>query len=149
MTKAAGKGSQLLPRQGNGRSTDFRIKGGTTMIRYASGAAMLAIAVLLFVGTNRSHAQGVVLSGPYVSYYQAPAVSYYSPPAVSYSPPVVSYYSAPVVSYYAAPVVSYYAVPATTYYSAPAYYAAPATTVTTFRQGILPWRRTVTTYVYP
>jgi hypothetical protein len=120
------------------------------MIRYSTALAMLAIAVLFLTQTNPSAAQGVILqTNPYVSYYQAPAVSYYTPPTVSYySAPAVSYYAPPVVSYYSAPAVPY--VPTTSYYySVPAYYAAPATTVTTYRYGILPWRRWATTYVYP
>jgi len=121
------------------------------MVRYSTAVATLAIAIL-FTQTNPSPAQGVILqTSPYVSYYQAPAVSYYTPPTVSYySAPAVSYYAPPVVSYYSAPAVSYYAVPATSYYySVPAYYAAPATAVTTYRYGSPPWRRWATTYVYP
>jgi hypothetical protein len=85
-------------------------------------AVLLAVPILLAAGTGRCAAQ-------IVACYAPPAVTYYAPPVVSfYTPPAVSFY-APAVTFYPAPAVSYY---------------APPTTVTTFRRGILPWRREVT-----
>jgi hypothetical protein len=107
-------------------------------------ALLVAVLALLMACAGRSAAQAVIVASP-------PVVRCYTPPAVSYySPPVVSYYSPPAVSYYAPPVVSYYSAPVVSYYSAPAVVASPATTVTTYRYGLLPRRRvTVQTYVPP
>jgi len=100
---------------------------------------LLGVLVLLAVLAGPSAAQTVfVAPAPRVVYYSAPAVTYYPPPTVTY-------YAAPAVSYYSPPAVSYYSPPAVSYYSAPA--VVPATTVTTYRYGILPRRQvTVSTY---
>jgi hypothetical protein len=91
-------------------------------------AVVLAVPVVVAAATGPLAAQRVIVGAPPVMSCYAPVQTYYAPPAVSYysPPPVVSYYYAP-------PVVSYY--------------PAPATTVTTYRYGVLPRRQvTVTTY---
>jgi hypothetical protein len=94
-------------------------------------AVLLAVPVVLAVAVGPLAAQSVVVAPPAVTCYSVPVQAYYAPP-------VVSYYAPPAVSYYAPPPVSYYAPPAV---------YAPATTVTTYRYGVLPRRQvTVTTY---
>jgi hypothetical protein len=108
-------------------------------------AVLLAVPALLGVFAGISAAQAVIVAPqPQVCYYSAPVTSYYVAPAVSY-------YAAPAVSYYAPPAVAYYAPPAVSYYAPPAVVAAPATTVTTYRYGLLPRRQvtTVTNYGVP
>ena len=110
-----------------------------------SFAGLLAVLLLLGVVAGTVDAQTVVVTpAPQVCYYPAPAVTSY------YAAPVISYYAAPTVSYYAPPAVSYYAPPTVAYYAPPAAVVAPATTVTTYRYGLLPRRQvTVTTYGAP
>ena len=106
-------------------------------------AVLLAVPVLLGVFAGTSAAQAVVVApAPQVCYYPAPVTSFYVAPAVSY-------YTAPTVSYYAAPTVAYYAPPAVSFYTPPAVVAAPATTVTTYRYGVLPRRQVTTVATYP
>jgi hypothetical protein len=98
-------------------------------------AVLLAVPVLLGVFAGTSAAQAVVVTpAPQVCYYPAP---------------VTSYYVAPAVSFYAAPAVAYYAPPAVSFYSPPAVVAAPATSVTTYRYGVLPRRQVTTVTTFP
>ena len=102
-------------------------------------AVPLALAALLILGSSQADAQSYLVT-------PAPVVSYYTPPVVY----------APTVSYYApVPTVSYYYAPPVVTYSNRAYYAPavvyPATTVTTYRQGVIfpRFRTIVTTTTYP
>jgi hypothetical protein len=96
------------------------------MPRLSKMLAMVVLATVILVSApGQGSAQTVVVS-------PAPRVSYYPAPPVIYQPvPSVSFYVAPSVSYYASPVA----------------FPAPVGTVTTYRYGLLPWRRvTVSTY---
>jgi hypothetical protein len=90
-------------------------------------AALVAVPVLLLAIAGPSYAQTVVVA-------PAPTVPYYTPPVVVQSAPTVTYYTPPPVVTYSSPVVV-----------AP----APATTVTTYRYGILHRRVVVRSYTYP
>jgi len=103
---------------------------------FRTWAALLAVMALLAVAAGPVAAQTVILTPPArVSYYAAPVTPYYV------APPVVSYYAPPAVAYYAPPV----AVP---YVPRPAVLVAPTATVTTYRYGLLPWRRVRTVTYY-
>lgn len=108
---------------------------------FRTWAALLAVMALLAVAAGPVAAQTVILTPPArVSYYAAPVTPYYVAPVVSYyAPPVVSYYAPPVVA--PTPVVVGYA-------ARPAVVLAPTATVTTYRYGVLPWRRVRTVTYY-
>jgi hypothetical protein len=104
------------------------------------------LATWLWVASPASAQTVVVTPAPTVRYYTppvaVPTVSYYTAPVVSVPAPTVSYYVPPVstVTYYTAPTVSYYA---------PAVVTPAPVAVSTYRYGILPWRRTYVNYYSP